>query len=149
MKVILLQDIKSIGRRGEIKTVKSGYARNYLLPKGLAKLATEGSVKVTETQKVEAQKHIEELGDILKTIQNETKKAPLQFKVKAGKKDEVFNSVRANEIKGALMKKYDLQNENIDVKKDHIKELGKQTIPIDFGNGIEGEIFIDIEPEKP
>ena len=172
MDIILLQDIKNLGRAGDIKSVKSGYARNFLIPQGLAKLATKEAVNSAEKQKVESSERIEELRRTLEQIQYDTNQLPLAFKLKTGKKDEIFGSVRADEIKAEILRRYPATGNGnlypvnnklpeataarlrraiingVEVKKDHIKELGKRTVPIDLGEGITGEIMIDIEPEN-
>jgi len=169
MDIILLQDIKNLGRAGDIKSVKSGYARNFLIPKGLAKLATKEAVNSAEKQKTESNEHVEELRRTLEQIQHDTNQLPLVFKLKTGKKDEIFGSVRADEIKAEILRRYpatgSLVNNKlpeatavrlrraiingVEIKKDHIKELGKRTVPIDLGHNIEGEISIDILPDTP
>ena len=167
MDIILLQDIKNLGRAGDIKSVKSGYARNFLIPQGLAKLATKEAVNSAEKQKTESNEHVEELRRTLEQIQHDTNQLPLVFKLKTGKKDEIFGSVRADEIKAEILRRYpatgSLVNNKlpeatavrlrraiingVEIKKDHIKELGKQAIPIDLGGGIDGKITIDIQAE--
>ena len=147
MEIILLQDIKNYGRKGDLKTAKDGYARNYLIPKGFAKPATKELQDKLTAEKIELGKHEVLMKKMLIEIQNSTAKTPLVFKVKVGEKGEVFGSVRADDIKKQLVSKYKLEPDHINVKKDHIKELGKQTIPIDLGGGIDGKITIDIQAE--
>ena len=147
MEIILLQDIKNYGRKGDLKTAKDGYARNYLIPKGFAKPATKELQDKLTAEKIELGKHGVLMQKALIEIQNSTAETPLVFKVKVGEKGEVFGSVRADDIKKQLVSKYKLESDHINVKKDHIKELGKQTIPIDLGGGIDGKITIDIQAE--
>lgn len=162
MKVILTGDVKNIGRRGELKNVKDGYARNFLLPNGLAVIATEFSIKTLNIKRVVSDKQTEELKEALGNIIKETAELPIAFSIKTGKKGEVFGSLRSDEIKAELVKKYPiLDEEHLEVKKDHLKELGVQKIPIKIagagqpatpagghgGRGIEGQISIDIRPE--
>jgi len=146
MEIILLQDIKNYGKKGDLKTAKDGYARNYLIPKGLAKPATKELQDKLTAEKIELGKHEVLMKKMLIEIQNSTAETPLIFKVKVGEKGEVFGSLRADDIKKQLVSKYKLEPDHLDVKKDHIKELGKHIIPINLGQGIEGEILIDIHP---
>ena len=146
MEIILLQDIKNYGRKGDLKTAKDGYARNYLIPKGFAKPATKELQDKLTAEKIELGKHGVLIKKMLIEIQNSTAETPLVFRVKVGEKGEVFGSLRADDIKKQLVSKYKLEPDHLDVKKDHIKELGKHIIPINLGQGIEGEILIDIHP---
>ena len=146
MEIILLQDIKNYGRKGDLKTAKDGYARNYLIPKGFAKPATKELQDKLTAEKIELGKHEVLMKKMLIEIQDSTAETPLIFKVKVGEKGEVFGSLRADDIKKQLVSKYKLEPDHLDVKKDHIKELGKHIIPINLGQGIEGEILIDIHP---
>lgn len=149
MKVILTKDIKNIGQRGEIKTVKDGYARNFLFPQGFAKLATESALKTVGAQKESSKEHFNALEEILDDIVVETVKTPLILNVKTGGKGEVFGSIRADDIKNELTKRFKiLAGGHLEVKKDHLRDLGSQKVDIDLGQGIEGEILIDIRPEK-
>jgi len=148
MRVILKRDVKSVGMRGDIKNVKDGYARNFLLPNGLAVIATESSIKTLNIQKTASDKQIKGLKELLGNIIKETAELPFAFSIKAGEKGEVFGSLRSDEIKAELIKKYPALNDgHLEIKKDHLKELGIQKIPIDLGQGIEGQISIDIHSE--
>lgn len=148
MEIILLKDVKGLGRAGDIKSVKSGYARNFLIPQGLAKLATKGAVDTVTAEKIESTKQVRGLEKLVKEIEKDTNELPLLFTLKTGKKGEVFGSVRADDIKRALESRYPAIGNNAEVRKDHIKELGKQLVTIDLGSDITGEITINIEPEK-
>src|SRR3990172_4773245 len=106
MDVILLKDIKGLGQKGDLKHVKDGHARNYLIPQGLVSPATPTSLGTAKKERVEAEKHVEELKSLFKAMQRETDKIPLQFKVKVGDKGEVCGTVRADDIKTQIVKKY-------------------------------------------
>ena len=148
MKVILTGDVKNIGRRGELKNVKDGYARNFLFPKGLAELATESSVRALGTRIEKIETHTTDLKNTVEEIVNETSQSPLILQIKVGEKGEVFGSVRSEDIKKELVKRYpELKSERIEIKKDHLRDLGNQSIEIDLGGGIEGPVIIEIVPE--
>jgi len=170
MQVILLKDVKNLGQKGDIKSVKSGHARNHLIPQGLAKLATRSDVDTLAAEKIESVKHVRELEKIIKGVEKDTSELPLLFSLKTGEKGEIFGSIRADEVKSAIVKRYpaiapdssrarasDTSPEDrgaattigagIKVLKDHIKELGKQTVNIDLGNNIKGRVTIEIKPD--
>lgn len=149
MKVILTKNIKNIGQGGEIKTVKGGYARNFLFPQGFAILATESALKAVGAQKQSSTEHLNALEGVLDEIVEETAKTPLILKIKAGSKGEVFGSVRADDIKNELTKRFKiLAGGHLEVKKDHLRDMGRQKVNIDLGDGFEGEIIIDIRTEN-
>jgi len=149
MKIILLKDIKDIGRAGDVKNVKDGYARNHLLPNKLAKLATDASLREVESKKERASKENEEIKNLLEKVQVETKDKPLNLPIKVGDKGEIFGSVMANDIKKALITRFvELKAiDNLEIKKDHLREVGIEKVEIDLGQGIAGSVTIEIVPE--
>ena len=156
MKVILTKDIKGVGQRGEVRSVKDGYARNFLFPMGLAKLATASAVSALDTRMEKIETHTADLRALLKKVIDETSKLPIVLQIKVGDKGEVFGSVRSDDIKIELIKRYpELKGERIEIKKDHLRDLGIQSIPIKIGGrglpagrqGIEGSVTIEIVPE--
>ena len=148
MLVVLLKDVKGIGKKGSVKNVKDGHARNLLLPQGLAKPATPNAVKTAEHERIESEKNTEGLQNLLKQIEKDTDEVPLTFKVKVGDKGEVFSSVRSAEIKEGILERYPSAHGHLEVKKDHIKDLGRNKVQIDLGEGLTGEVVIDIHPDS-
>ncbi|MEX2033302.1 MAG: 50S ribosomal protein L9 [Candidatus Colwellbacteria bacterium] len=148
MKVILLQDIKSLGRAGDVKNVSDGYARNFLLPRNLVKLATPAAEKELNSEKAKIEEQLQEFKAELKDIESATAAEPLFFQVKAGEKGEIFSSVGAEEIRAKLTEKYPkLESTNLRIGADHIRELGRQEIIVKAGRqGIEGKITIEVHP---
>lgn len=142
MKVVLLQDVKGVGRRMEIKDVSDGYARNFLLPKKLAKAADESGLKIKSEFDAKEQKLIAEL-----KIQAERLSAePLVFKVKIGDKGEVFSGINKDQIKKALDDR-GIRNAKINLAKP-LKVLGKHQVEITFPRGIKAIAVISLEPER-
>ena len=148
MKVILLQDIKSLGRAGDVKNVSDGYARNFLLPRNLVKPATPAAEKELDLERAKLEKQLQEFRAELKDIESATAAEPLFFQVKAGEKGEIFSSIGAEEIKAKLTEKYPkLESANLRIGTDHIRELGRQEITVKAGKqGIEGKITIEVGP---
>jgi len=105
MKIILLQDIKNLGKKFEVKEVKNGYARNFLFPQKLAVAATAAALKNLTKQKeqweVQHQKFIQELKEEAKKLEGET----LIFNLRIDQKEKVFGSVSKNDIEKALEEK--------------------------------------------
>ncbi len=139
MKVLLLQDVRGVGRKFEIKEVSDGYARNFLIPKGLAALADEKNQAIkTEHDKNEAAA-LGVLHEAIKRLQQE----PLLFTIKGGKHGEVFGSVSKKDIEKALsargFEKYEV------ILPHPIKSTGEQEVEVHFGKGIHGKVKINIE----
>ena len=148
MRVVFLKDIKGVGRTNEIKNVSDGYARNFLIPKGLAKPATEGDI--TRVQKIEAsdKDKIAMTKEALRTLQKETESAPIKLYIKTGKKGEIFSSVKGPDIESVLLReKPHLSQLEIKIKTPKpIKELGPQKIEISAPQGIKNYFYIEILP---
>lgn len=149
MKVILTQDVKSIGRKNEIKNVKDGYARNFLFPKGLAQVATGATLKQAEAKQKTAQKQAGKLKAYFEELQNSSKESPIACDVKVGEKGEIYDSVRAEEIERKILTVFPkLKNSNLKIKTGNIKELGKHEVEVSLEQGIGGAITIEIVPQK-
>src|SRR3989344_3457757 len=120
MKVILLQDIKNLGRRYEIKNVSDGYARNFLIPQKLVEPATPENLKRTETKQATLKKELEELRTKLEEIKQA---GAIVFKVKTGERGEVFSSVTDLEIKEKLIEEYpELKGASLKIGSIHLRE---------------------------
>lgn len=147
MKIILLQDIKDLGEKGDIKDVKNGYGRNFLIRKNLAQIATPQLEKQLMFQKERLEKDVAELKQKSLAIKEKLEKTQLTFKTKIGKSGKAFGSITPFKILAELEKK------GIGLKKEQIltepiKTLGKNKIKIKLPQGIETEIDIMIEPEN-
>ncbi len=145
MKVILLKDIKGIGRRLDVKEVKDGYGRNFLVARGLAEAATKESLNRLEAQKkiweAEHQKLVEKLKLEAKKLEGIT----LNFKMKVGEKGETFGSVSHKDIEMELVK-HGYKNLKIELEKP-IKGIGEHSVVVDLGEGIKVKIKITTEAE--
>ena len=146
MQVILLENINGVGKKFEIKNVSDGYARNFLLPKGHAKIATQNAL--AELKKLQEKENLkkEKLNAEAESLKQTFKKDPLRLSVKVGENNEIFSSVTKEEVKKALRKRgFE------DARVDHLKPLralGETEIEVLFGQGIKEKIPLIIEPEK-
>ena len=146
MKVILTQDIKSVGKKGQILDAADGYARNYLLPKKLAVIADASNLNELKT-KQEANKYKKDMSMAsAKELSEKMKNYELVFKIKAGENGKTFGSVTAKDIADELNKKYFVE---VDKKKicldDSIKSLGAYNIEIKLFEGISGMLKVIVE----
>lgn len=148
MKVILLQDIKSVGKKNQIINANDGYARNFLFPKKLAIEANkENMLKLEAKQASNAHKKNLEIEENKKKAE-QIEKTTLELKVKAGNNGKTFGGITAKEIAEALKKQIGIE---IDKKKITIKEtiktLGTYEVEIKFGDGVNAKLKIYIKPE--
>ena len=146
MKVLLLKDVKGLGKAGEIKEAKDGYARNYLIPKGFAKLATPEVVK--EWQKEQARKEAELKAELEKIneIKNKLESEKIVIKHKLGANGQLLGSVTNKEIAEVLKQKgFDIDKKQIE--HTTIKAPGIYKIDIKLGHGIHAKAEIEVEGE--
>lgn len=109
MKVILLQDVKKIGKKDEIVNVADGYARNYLIPNNLAVLASATGRQILDEEKQDRQKHHEAKIEEAKEIAKKLEEIVLEFDIKTGKDGRVFGSISTKQIENALLKKHEIK----------------------------------------
>ena len=137
MKVILLQDIKNVGRKEQIIEANDGYARNYLFPKKLAIEATKDNMLKLQAKKTsEANKKKAEI-EANKEIAKKIEKIELTIKAKVGENSKIFGGITSKEIAEELKKqhKFEIDRKKITLK-DTIKSLGRYTAEIKFGDGV-------------
>lgn len=130
MKVILRKNFDQLGKVGEVVSVKDGYARNYLIPRGIAYQATAGNIRSLEEEKKQIQKReAKELQDA-QTFATELEKVSITIPVKVGEEDKLFGSVTSQMIADALNEKgYDIDKRKIEVT-EPIKALGIYSVSI-------------------
>ena len=148
MRVILLQDIEKLGGKYEVKEVADGFARNFLIPKGLAKKATPKALKWLEVKKeMELKKAEEEL----KKVQEEASALDgyeIVIPVKVGKIDQLFASVNKEKIFEKLKEAgFRIKESQIELE-NPIRELGEYPIKIKFAHNLEAKIRVIITEEK-
>lgn len=138
--ILLREDIDSLGGRGEIVRVKSGYARNYLLPKGIAILATKGNIKQVEKERETLLKKAAHERSTAQAQADQMKDIALNFERKAGETGTLFGSVTSMDITEALTAKgYEIDRKQVNLK-DAIKEIGEYTV----GVKLHREVTLDI-----
>lgn len=148
MEIILIQDVDNLGGKNELVKVKNGYARNFLIPQGLALEATPSSRKqLLEKQKVAKKKEDQMLAQINSVIAK-LNEAPLKVGAKTGTSGKIFGSVTPLQISRAIrdQKGYDIDRRKITIT-DDVKELGTYKAAIDFGNGQHSEVAFEVVGE--
>jgi len=144
MRVILLNDIESLGKKGELKDVSDGYAQNFLLPKKMAEIATSEAIEKLKQDQKKIQEEENKLEESLRRIASEIQNKKITLKAKA-EKEKLFGSIGRKEIALELKKQnFEIKEEFI-LLKDPIKKIGKSEVIIDFGKNIKTKITIAIE----
>jgi large subunit ribosomal protein L9 len=148
MRVILLQDVEKVGKKYEIKEVKDGYARNFLIPKGLAKPATKDALKWLELQKeIEIKKAEEELKHF-QEIASAIDGQEIFIPVKVAKDQQLFESITSQKISEKLKELgFNIKKNQIDLP-EPIKEIGEFPIKIYLEHNLEAEIKVIVVEEK-
>lgn len=148
MKVILLQDIRNVGKKEEIINANDGYARNYLFPKKLAIEATKDNLLKLQAKKTsEANKKQAEI-EANKKIAEKLEKMTLTIKAKAGANGKIFGGITAKEVSEALKNQCDIEiDKKKIVLKETIKNLGEFSAEIKFGDGVNCKLSLDIQGE--
>lgn len=148
MEIILKDDIEKLGSKNEIVTVRPGYARNYLIPQGLAVVATESAKKVlAETQRQRAHKE-EKILDEAKAQAEKLAGLKLSIGAKAGENGKIFGSVNTIQIAEALGKQgYEIDRKYISIKGDSIKELGQYVANVKLHKDVIQEVNFEVVSE--
>lgn len=146
MKVILLQDVKSLGKRGELVEINEGYARNFIIPKKLGMEATPKNLNDYKLKKAhEAKVAAENLADA-KALAEELSKSSVTVKIKIGEGGRSFGSVSTKEISDAIKSQLgkDIDKKKI-VMKDSIKSLGSFTVKVKLHPEVSAELRVKVE----
>ncbi len=148
MKVILLQDVENLGKKYEVKEVKNGYARNFLLPQKLAKAATKKALKWLEDQKEIISREAEEDLKQAQELASKLDGSEVAINVKIGEEGQLFESINNQKIAEKL-KEMGFEIKKSQIKLDEpIKELGEFPIKISLDHNLEVEISLIISSEK-
>lgn len=148
MRVILLKDVEKLGKKYEIKEVADGYARNYLIPKGLAKLATEEALEWLSSQKEILEKKAEEELKKIQDLASSIDGLEVPIPVKTGEDGQLFESITVQKIWEKLNELgFKIKRNQLDLS-EPIKELGEFPVKILFDHNLEAEIKVIISEEK-
>jgi len=148
MRLILLDNIEGVGKKGETREVRDGYGRNFLVPRGLAVPATSGNIKKVQEQ---AKTIIGKREKDLKTaafIKQRLEETPLSIKKKAGVDGKLFGSVTAKDVVEAVKLALDLDVDKRTIRLDDpIKTTGVHTVEVHLERGVEAQLRLEIEEE--
>ncbi|MFU0825943.1 MAG: 50S ribosomal protein L9 [Lachnoclostridium sp.] len=148
MQVILLQDVKSLGKKGEIVNVSDGYARNYILPKKLGLEANAKNLNDLKLQKAAEEKRQKELLKEAQELGKQLENKTLEVKIKTGEGGRTFGSISSKEIAGALKTQYGL---DIDKKKlqlpEPLKTIGTHIVPVKLHPQVTAELKVKVSEQ--
>jgi large subunit ribosomal protein L9 len=148
MKVILLEDVKSLGKKGQIVNVSDGYARNFVLPKKLGLEATSKNLNDLKLQKANEEKVAQQILDEAKELAKKVEAGKVEVKIKVGEGGRTFGSVSTKEIAVAVKEQmgYDIDKKKIQLK-DAIKTLGTHVVPVKLHQKVTAELKVIVTEE--
>lgn len=149
MEIILIQDVENLGFKDEVVTVKDGYGRNFLIPSGKAKLATDSAKKVlAENLRQRAHKEAKMIGDARKMADN-LQKAELKISAKAGKNGKLFGAITNGHLADELGKMgYDVDRRFIQILGGSVKTVGKHTAKMRLHREVSFDYEFDVVGEE-
>lgn len=148
MQIILIQDVNNLGGANEVVTVKNGYARNFLIPQKFAVEASTSNLKQLEERLKQIRKKEEKMLAEINKVIAALQEGPVTIGAKTGTTGKIFGSVTTVQVAKAVreQKGYEIDRRRIQLL-DEIKELGSYKAKVDFGNGNETEITLEIIAE--
>lgn len=147
MEVILKSDVDGTGLRGEVVNVARGYARNYLLPRGLAEVATPALVNELQKRDTQRARHEAKTIDEARAIAGRIEAAELRFDVNAGPTGSLFGSVTATNIADRLWEQEKIRVDRRKLQMTTIKRVGRFTVPVELFQDVTAELKVAVAPE--
>jgi large subunit ribosomal protein L9 len=147
MQVILLKDVDHVGLRGDVVSVARGYARNFLLPRKLAEVATPGRVAELEKRDAQRARHEAKTMDDAQAIAATLEQTVLRFEVKAGPTGSLFGSVTPTDIVDELWQSKKIRVDRRKVDTAPLKRIGRYSIPVDIFQDVRVELRTEVIPE--
>src|SRR4051812_39373340 len=147
MEVVLKQDVDHLGLRGEVVNVARGYARNFLLPRGLAEVATKGLVQEIEKREVRRARHEAKSVDEARAIATRLEGRELRFDVNAGPTGALFGSVTATNVADRLWESDKIRIDRRKLQMETIKRIGRYTVPFEVFTDVVAELKLVVAPE--
>jgi large subunit ribosomal protein L9 len=149
MKVLLLRDHDKLGKAGDVKNVADGYARNYLLPRGLAVLASPGALKQAETIRKAAEKRRAQMYAEAQAVASQLTGTTLTFHALAGETGKLYGSITTHDIVEAIQREKGLEVDKRKVElREPLRTLGTHAVPIRLAADLAPEVTVVIEPSE-
>ena len=145
MKVILAADVEPLGKKGDVVVVKDGYARNFLVPKGLALTATKGSLRQAEQMRRAREEVEAKARDAARGRVAELEASPIYISARAGEGGKLFGSVTTSDIARALEEQLGQQVDRHDVRLDEpIRSLGTHTVTVHLHEEVNATVAVEV-----
>ena len=148
MELILLQDVKKLGRKGEVVRVKEGYGRNYLLPRNLALNATKANQKFIADLKARAAKRMAAEKLQAETEAKKLEKVKISIEQAVGENDKLFGAVTSEDIRQALEEKKHIFDKKQIMLKEPIKALGVHSVMVEVYPQVKAAISVEVVPKS-
>ena len=147
MKVILLQEVEHLGEEGEIVDVKNGYGRNYLIPRGLARIATPGSIKAWKEERRQASRKLAQRKEDAEALAKELAGLELVLRAKVGEENRIFGTITAPQIAEALVSEgVTVDRRKVELEED-VRMLGVYTATVKVHPEVTAQVKFRVEPE--
>jgi len=148
MKVLLIKDVKSLGKKGEVKEVKDGYGKNFLIGKGFARHATPEILAQHAQDEIIVAENLEKEVGILKEIAKKLDKCEIIITKKLGQNGHIFGSVTKDEIANALQEQHNIEIDKKHINEKHaIKTIGEHDLDFKLGHGLHATLHVDVQGE--
>jgi len=148
MKVLLIKDVKSLGKKGDVKEVKDGYGKNFLIGKGFARHATPEILEQHAQDEIIVAENLEKEVTALKVIAVALDKAEIIITKKMGNNGHLFGSVTKDEIAHALKEQHGIEIDKKHInEKTAIKTIGEHDLDFKLGHGIHATLHVDVQGE--
>ena len=148
MKVLLNEAVRNVGRAGEIKEVKGGYARNYLIPRGLATMATAGTVRQAEEQRLAEERREAKNASANQTLGNKIAAAAITLRARVGEQGRLYGAITASDIATALTAEVgqEIDRRRVELE-DPIRQLGEYKVPVRLARDIVPQVTVTVESD--
>lgn len=145
MKVILREDVEGLGKQGDIVTVADGFARNHLVPKGLAFRSTPGAEKQAErTREIRRLQDVRDM-EVAQEMADRLSSARLAISARAGDEGKLFGSVTAADVARALSEQINIELDRKAIGLEHpLREIGEHKVPLDLHEEVQAEVTVEI-----
>lgn len=148
MRVILTQNVPKLGNVGDVCQVAPGYGRNYLIPQGMAIIATPGALKQVDDLKRTEKRRQDQIRAEMTDLAKRISRVPVQFTARVGETGRLYGSITSSDIAEQLSEKL---GEPIDRRRivldESIRTLGEHVVPIHLMPGVDAQVVVDVQPE--
>lgn len=149
VKVVLSKDVKGVGQAGQVKEVADGYARNFLLPRKLAVLATEGAVKTAEARQAASDRRAEHEERLAREKARQMQEKPIELHAKVGDQHRLYGSITSGDIADALERQWGRAFDKRKIElAEPIRQLGSFEVPVQIHRNVVARVMVHVRPEE-